>query len=268
MSRYSRQLTYYPLPAQAAGPEPACNGARDPLHGYTLAALDDLAARVVRNNLHWWPAGDRGDQHDTAWEGIAEHLCAAKEPPRERDLLEAGRLAVAREVRDQMRHRGARTDSANDGSRFAVYWYQHAGVARSPEDQLTDGLAVTQIMKALTPRQRDAFNALAATGDYALAAEMAGITPDTFTALISRARKAFFALWHEGEEPSRMWRLDKRVFSRAPREGTRPPCGTKKGYWAHQKRGESTEGCGCREAHNAYNRARYAAKAHREGESA
>jgi hypothetical protein len=58
------------------------------------------------------------------------------------------------------------------------------------------------------------------------------------------------------------------VFSRAPREGTRPPCGTKKGYWAHQKRGESTEGCGCREAHNAYNRARYAAKAHREGESA
>lgn len=195
------------------GAEPC--GKPDALWGYAIADLDDLAARVVRNNMHWWPAGDRRDQHDVAWCGVAEHLCAVTACPSSRDLLEAGRRALAREVRDAVRHHGARRDTRNDGSRFAVYWAWQAAAVPSPEGRVTEQVAVAQVMAALTPRQRDAFTALAVTGDYAAAARMAGIMPQTFRALIGRARSQFLLLWHEGEEPSRIWRQDRRVARRA-----------------------------------------------------
>jgi DNA-directed RNA polymerase specialized sigma24 family protein len=184
------------------------------MHGYAIAALDDLAARVVRNNLHWWAAGDRGDQHAVAWEGIAEHLCSAATTPAERDLLEAGRRALAREVKDNMRHHGARRDGTNDGTNFARYWLWQARVSPSPEASVTDGLALRQILAALTARQQEAVSALAARGDYMLAAEMCGIRPQTFRSLIGRARREFLRLWHEGEEPSRPWGCDRRVYRR------------------------------------------------------
>lgn len=190
-------------------------GPRDPLHGYSLADLDNLAGRVVRNNMHWWPGGDRGDQHAAAWEGIAEHLCAAVVVrPAERDLLEAGRRALAREVRDSMRHHGARRDGTNDGTSFARYWTWQAAPVPSPEAAVTDRVALRQIFAALTLRQQAAVRALAVRGDYYAAAEMCGIQPQTFRALLGRARREFFRLWHEGEEPSRLWACDRRVYRR------------------------------------------------------
>jgi hypothetical protein len=197
-----------PRPADAA-PQ-----ARDPMHGYTVADLDGLATRVVRNNMHWWAAGDRHDQHAIAWEGIAEHLCTAGEPPSERDLLEAGRRAVARDVRDTMRHHGTRRDTSNDGTNFGRYWLWHAAPVPSPETAVTERLALGQVLATLTPRQQAAISALAVQGDYLAAAQMCGIKPDTFQALIGRARRAFLALWHEGETPPRRRGFDRRVYRR------------------------------------------------------
>lgn len=182
------------------------------MHGYSVADLDNLAGRVVRNNMTWWPAGDRGDQHAAAWEGITEHLRAAAARPAEHELLEAGRRALARDVRDSMRHHGARRDGTNDGTNFTKYWMWQA---MPPVDvAVVDRVAVTQILAVLTPRQQAAVKALAACGDYRAAAELCGIRPQTFRALLGRARREFFRLWHEGETPSRPWGCDRRAYRR------------------------------------------------------
>lgn len=190
----------------------------DPMHGYTLADLAGMASGVVVHNRAWWPAGDRADQVAVAWEGIAEHLCAAGGRPSRAELMEAGRRALAREVRDQLRHHGARNDGTNDGSAFSRYWGWNSGPVPSPEAMVVERLTVGQILGALTPRQVQAFKALAAVEDYVLAAQALGIRPQTFRTLIGRARLEFYALWHEGESPSRPWRQDRRLKQRETRD--------------------------------------------------
>jgi len=184
------------------------------MHGYTLADLNGMASGVVVHNRGWWPAGDRADQVATAWEGIAEHLCAAAVRPSRGELMEAGRRALASEVRDSIRHHGARRDGTNDGSAFGRYWGWHSGPVPSPEVMVTDRLAVGQVLAGLTGRQVQAFEALALSEDYVLAAQALGVRPQSFRSLIGRAREEFYGLWHEGETPSRQYRPDRRLARR------------------------------------------------------
>ena len=208
MSRKSRQLTYW-QPAEKV-PEPELEPRPGALWGYTLADLDGLASRVVRNHMHWWPAGDRRDQHDTAWEGIAEFLCAATEAPSERDLLEAGRQALSREVKATMRHRGERRDGTNNGTRFAAYWTWAIRSVPSPEGPVTERVALAQVLAALTPRQREALEALALHGDYWKAAAHLGVEAQSFRSLLGRARREFFALWWEHGTPPKVRHTGRR----------------------------------------------------------
>ena len=182
-------------------------------HGYTMRDLDDLARRVVSNHMHWWPAGNRHDQHDTAWHGIVERLYTADEPPTEVELLEAGRRMLADEVRGHMQVHGARRDGTNTGEKHAAYWSWFGAVHPSPEPAVVEGIAVHQVLAALTPRQVEAFGALGATGDYVKAAEVLGIVPVSFESLIVRARRAFDVLWFEGETPPKR-RPDRRIAAR------------------------------------------------------
>ena len=265
--RRSGELTYY-APEQENAPAPAPEPRPDALRGWTVAGIQVLASTVTARHRHWWPAGDIADQHAAAWDGITMHLLTAAGQPSRQDLLGAGLRELARHVSGDRRHKGAgnHNGTANAGAKFAAYWDWHSGPVPDPAEGVTSRLAVRQILAALAPRQREALTALAAYGDYQLAAAAMGCATGTFETHVTRARRAFRVLWHEGETPSRQWRKDKRVYSRAPRDAARAECGTQRAYWQHRHRREHVDQA-CLDAHNAYNRARYAAGTGRGGMS-
>lgn len=179
-------------------------------HGYTMRDLDAFARSVVMNNRAWWPAGDRDDLYAAAWHGIVERLCAADEAPTRRDLLEAGRQALAADVKATMRHHGARRDTSNNGARYAMYWEWAGRAAPSPESGIVERLALAQILATLTAGQRRALETLAAAGDYDQAAQLFGSITGLKSQLM-HGRRRFRALWHEGETPSAHWGCDWRA---------------------------------------------------------
>lgn len=179
--------------------------------GWTLDRLDVLARAVVSNNRAWWPAGDRDDLYAAAWHGIVEHLYTATEEPRRTDLMEAGRNALAADVKAAMRHRGARRDTSNNGTRYAMYWQWAGRAVPSPENRIVERLALWQILPALTPGQLAAVHALAAAGDYEEAARLFGTSPAGLKSQLMKGRRRFRALWHEGETPSAHWGVDRRA---------------------------------------------------------
>jgi hypothetical protein len=186
-------------------------------YGYTLTAihhLTTLAAGTAKGRL----AMDYGDLLEAAWFGIVEHLQLAQHRPARRDLVEAGQRAVNALVKDEMHHAGyfkyGRNCGYGPGSMPAFVKYWHDPLSSPFESSFLERVTLIQIWPKLTVRQREAFVALADYGDYVLAAEALGIEPQTFRELIGRARRAFLALWHDGEPPSRLWRIDRRVFRR------------------------------------------------------
>ncbi|WP_030917440.1 hypothetical protein [Streptomyces sp. NRRL B-24720] len=179
-------------------------------YGWTLHTLDALARSVVSNNRTWWPAGDRDDLYAAAWHGIVEHLYTATQAPRRNELMEAGRRALASDVRDNMRHHGTRRDTSNNGAKYALYWTWYGRATPSPENGIVERMALQQILPTLTDGQRRAVEALAATGDYRQAEQLLGTT-NSLKSQLSGGRRRFRKLWHEGEIPSKPWGCDRRA---------------------------------------------------------
>lgn len=215
------QRTYYPdrEPTFAEKPEPEQPFADpDPTvirYGYTLRDLDRLTHAAIRADRSM--ALDYADRRDIAWSAIAEHLCAATDPPERIELIRVGWQAIYRSVRDMYRSRGYRdgdygVDGAPSSPRFVTYW--GSTVTRSHEDGVVERAAVDQVLASLKPIYRDAITALALMEDYAKAAEMLGLRYSAFTVRISVARRQILALWHEHETPPATRHTDRRVGSR------------------------------------------------------
>jgi hypothetical protein len=185
-------------------------------HGYTLADVQHLTRLTLRLD-RWHTAGDISERYEAVWFAIVEHLLTSNSPPGRSELLRVGTEASDNLVRDNMRTHGKCTRHfGRPMPEFFRYWNPiHTA---SPEARIIEREALTQIWDLLRPSEQRALTALAATGDYAKAAEAAGVTGGTFTVLISSARRRFLAAWHEGETPSRMWRTDRRVSSRTGRD--------------------------------------------------
>ncbi|MER7213159.1 hypothetical protein ABT340_39365 [Streptosporangium sp. NPDC000239] len=218
------QLTYYVAPWDRDDNDgPAWTPAPEDVHtlryGYNLADLQRLTrfsmGRTFGGSL------DYHTRHEVAWSAITEALYAADQPPEPGELIAAGQAAIAEHLRIDMRHHGRSLRyTSGQAPRFAAYWTGLGRGTPSPEERVVDATALWQIWPRLTDRQREALLALAAHDDYRAAAEALGVTPATFRVLVSKARRTFFALWHEGEQPSRVWGTDRRVGSYAdPSEG-------------------------------------------------
>lgn len=207
------QLTYYEPPVAIPG-QVSVRGEAQVLHGFTLDHLHHIARWAVNSSLA--KAMDYADRFEAAWSGVIEYLVACEEAPSSLDLIQAGEQSLARMIRDEYRHHGYagrdRYAGAESGTNYQRYWWSTP--TPSPENRVVDRTALRQIWPHLTVRQREALTCLAATEDYKAAAEAMGVTPGTFNVHISKARKAFLALWHEGEEPSSVWGADRRVGRR------------------------------------------------------
>jgi hypothetical protein len=167
--------------------------------------LNAIAQSAVRIHIKWWPFGDRADQYDSAWEGIAERLCVSNIKPTRDELIYAGTEMVRRDVRAKQRDRPSFDGTMAAG--FSRYWSWHAQHQVSPESSVVDKTAFHQVWEVITPANRKALTALAvAGGDARLAADTQRCTLKAMEGRVRRARQEFLHYWFDGETPRPMWR--------------------------------------------------------------
>lgn len=171
-------------------------------HGFTLRDLDRLAHTAV--NVAFARGMDYTDRYDAAWHAIAETLCTADTSPLRRELVQAGATAIASLVNG---HRSAHgiTRYGDPAPHHQRYWELQRRTAPSAEDQVVDRTALTQIWPQLSDRHQATLLAQAMHDTREQAAAQLGVGTKTFNAYLSQARRAFLALWHEHEKPSRPW---------------------------------------------------------------
>lgn len=183
-------------------------------HGYTLAQVRSITLGLaIRQTWHKSTTVVSFDQRlEVAWHAVIEHLYASSQPPTPREMMQAATRAVNRDVQLAHQFHGHNThdryaQATTKG--FELYWWHTASTTPSPENKVTDRVALAQIWPRLRPGHQQVLAALAAHGDYGLAAASLGISRQLFTARLSEARQAFLRRWHEGEAPSRVWTTGK-----------------------------------------------------------
>lgn len=208
------QRPFYAYPSEAPPEAVPVEAPVDDPHsvkwGYNLADLDKLARIAVSRSLA--RGGNYQDRYEAAWAGIAETLCTAGAMPDRADLIAAGWRAVTVHVQSEAHHRGYSFEAKGPLVRFEQYWTPRP--THSPERRIVEKYALSAIIPKLSPRQWEAIKVLAATEDYALAAQAMGLSDKSFRVQLSQARRTFLKWWHEGETPSTIWRTDRRLYSR------------------------------------------------------
>lgn len=188
----------------------------DLCHGYSAADIDDLTRRAVASAYS--RAFGYDDRYHAAWSQIAEALCMSDTRPMPRDLIASAHSAIARFVNSEMHHAGLslRNGDLRRMPAFAKFW--DSPCSDSPESSLVEHMSLRQIVAALTADEQAALLALATYDTYGAAAEFLGISRKHYLHRVNDARRHFWRLWHEGENPAGMWGRDKR--SNQMRSGT------------------------------------------------
>jgi hypothetical protein len=188
-------------------------------HGYTVADARALCLGVVKRQT--WHHKTSFDQRlEVAWHAVIEHLYAAAQPPTAREVMHAANRAVNADVQLTDQFHGRNTHNRYAGTKtkgFERFWCNTATTSPSPENKVTERVALAQIWPRLGPLHREVLTALADHGDHGRAAAALGVSRRLFTARLSEARQAFLRHWHEGESPSRVWTTGKTTAIRRRR---------------------------------------------------
>lgn len=187
-------------------------------HGYTMADINKLTMiAVLRDN--WHRGMDLRERQDLAWSAIVECLYSQDEPPSRHVLIQAAQVAIDLHVKSDRSTHGISVQNsyAKSGQNmwaempnFWRFWWTQANHTQGPEERVVDRLALWQIWTQLAPGSQRVLLALAIHDDHRLAAQSLGISQSTYQSRLCAARRAFYALWHEGEQPSRLWAHDFR----------------------------------------------------------
>lgn len=241
------------------------NGASSVLvaHGYTMADLHVMAASACRADRSL--ASDAHTRYDVAWSAIAEALTVAKEPPERTDLVRIGWQAIYAEVREMRHVFGFRdkdgTTEVASSPRFRQYWTLPPV---SPDDGITERIAVGQILPVLPDLYRDAVVALAVHGDYQMAADALGISYKALGARLTVARRVFRARWFAPETPPPTKGTDRRVGAYGKELSTRCRAGhewtPENTRWDKARTRGGAKRRACRACETARSHARTAAK--------
>lgn len=174
--------------------------------GFTFQHLEALARRAVRDHFPS-RARDWEDRYEAAWGAAVERLYAApeSEPVSSLDLLKAATRGLNQLGRISLRDQGLayRRQIGELGAAPLFWQYWTSPGPALPEEKAVERTALAQIMARLSPAQREALAALAEHGSHRAAADALGVPLRTFDTRLARARRAYLALWHEHETPSR-----------------------------------------------------------------
>ncbi|WP_147267784.1 hypothetical protein [Spongiactinospora rosea] len=165
------------------------------------------------------------DKYEIAWSAIAEELYARDDDdaPSEWDLLDSGERAIHRHVMDEWRTHG-RSDRADRGqngriARFYAYWETTVQYTTSPEREIIESVALAQIWRRLSKRNKEVLAALAIYDTYEAAAKALGVSRNSISTMVWVARQQFFRFWHEHEMPSKFWGRDTKIDPEGRRAG-------------------------------------------------
>jgi hypothetical protein len=174
--------------------------------GWTEDRLLRCAAAGAKScPARWLPHPDRVQ---IAYDGIVDHLL---EHPDSiwREAVYRAASTVGRAAAADRQFHGIRSSDGRVSGRYLAWWDAVAAPTGNPEEPVVETRALAQILPQLTNRERGALLALAAHGGRLEAAHALGVPVDTFNARVRAGRRRFLTLWHEGESPSQVWRIDR-----------------------------------------------------------
>jgi hypothetical protein len=167
-------------------------------HGYSVADLSRIASFVVRDAARRGMR-DLDEKRSAAMCALIETLHAHECDPGSSVLIRAAEDAISRESDRFWSNLGYNSKTKEHQKGFPRYWHH---VPATPLDEaVAERVAVLQILAALTDRQQQVVHTLAETGDRRATALALGVDPTTISAVLGNARRAFMALWLEGETP-------------------------------------------------------------------
>ncbi len=206
-------------------------------------------AAILAVGAAYAKSGHYMERFEAAWSAIGELVWNSPSPPPRREMVTAGVRAVNSWQRAEEHHHGDSRHTGAPMENFGRYWLGLHPRPSSPENRVVEMVAMCQIWPQLTDTDRAAIVALATHGTITEAARAVGVDARTFGGRVRLARARFLIWWHEGEEPSAVWRVDRRTLGGktrvgaataqgAGRERRLPGHGTETRYRKH--------GCRCR----------------------